>query len=255
MKPQVKVLIAISMLALAASGQAAISLNNNSLGSATSFPTYSISGNNGTLFFQDTLSTPSGATLQGGASQGYTANQGFGEIFNYTGPSGATLSAISIIDTGGGGTATFQPFLFDLGSGIYNAGSSQFNPSIQVNLISTPTLTPPALGSANFLEFDFSGADAISLNSGDSYAFGLLNNNNNTGMTFLRSSGTQSDPNGDGFTLTSLSATSDNASPFSSAVRTLFVGVYTIAAVPEPSLFALGGLGLAMLLILRRRGS
>ena len=246
MKTEVKALTALCMLVLAASAQATIGLNNISRGSSTDFPTYSISGVNGTLFFESVLTTPSGYTLAGGASQGYTASQGFGEVFNYTGSSGAALGAITIVDTGGGGTATFQPFLFDLGTSIYNQPTSQFNPSAQVNLLSTTTVTPPAFGSANFLEFDFSGADAISLTTGHSYAFGLLNNNANNAMYFERSSGGASDPNGDGFTLTSLSVTSDNASPWSSAVRTMMIGVYTV--VPEPSSLALIGCAFAVLI-------
>src|ERR1017187_8095869 len=96
------------------------------------------------------------------------------------------------------------------------------------------TLQPAAQGSANFLEFDFSGADAITLASGHSYAFGLLNNNGTSDLNYRRSSGAQSDPNGDGFTLASLSALTDTAAPYSGSVHNSFIGVYT-TTVPEPS--------------------
>ena len=248
---KIQLAIAISV-ALAVPAFANVTISNNTLGSATSFPTTSISGANGTLAFQDVIGTTGGTSLQGpgNSPQGTVANNGFGEIFNWTGSS-STLSALSIIDTGGGGTATYQPFLFNLGTTIYNSTSSTFNPSTQVNLLGNYTVTPPALGSANFLEFDFTGLDAITLTPGDSYAFGLLNNNSSTSLAFLRSGGGSSDPDGVGFTLTSLSATSTSAG-FSGNNRTAFTGVYTVAAVPEPSTYAMLGGGLTLLGGLRR---
>jgi hypothetical protein len=229
----------VSILTLVGSAHANVTMNNNVVGAATSFQTYSISGVNGTLAFQSILPSPAGATIQGGASQGAVpVGTAWGEVFNWTG-GGLTLSAIAIIDNGGGGVGTYQPFLFDLGTSLFNAPSSVFDPSNHVSLLSATTLAPPAFGSANFLEFDFSGADAITLTTGHSYAFGLLNNNATSDMTYRRSNGVQSDPNGDGFTFTSFSATGDNAAPYSSAVRNSFIGVYTI---PEPSPLALLGL-------------
>jgi hypothetical protein len=79
----------------------------------------------------------------------------------------------------------------------------------------------------------------------------LLNNDNNSSLAFLRSGGGSSDPNGVGFTLTSLSATTDT-SGFSGNNRTAFIGVYTIASVPEPATYALFGGGLVLLGAMRR---
>jgi hypothetical protein len=252
MKYSLKCLSVLSALAVVASANATVSINNNSLGAATDFPTFSISGANGNLAFESVLTTPAGATLQGGASQGPVGvGTGWGETFNYTGGA-AKLSAVSIIDNGGGGVGTYQLFLFDLGTGLFNTPSSQFNPSTQVNLFGTQTVQPPAFGSANFLEFDLSGTDAVTLTTGHSYAFGLINNNATSDLNIRRSSGAQSDPNGDGFTLSGLSATSDNAAPYSGSVRNSFIGVYTLA-VPEPASIAFLGLGLAALLIRQRK--
>jgi hypothetical protein len=240
-------------IALGFSANANVTISNSSLGTATSFPTTSLSGVNGSLFFQDTLTTPANATLQGSTSyQIAAANTGWGEIFNYSG-SGADLSAISIIidkSYTGGGNGTYQPFLFDLGATIYQ--NTTFNPSAQVNLLGNYTVQPPALASVNFLEFDFSGVDAITLTHGDSYAFGLLNNNGVSDMSYFRG-GSQLDTQGDGFTLTSLSATVDNAEPYTGAVRNSFIGVYT-EPVPEPASTALFGLSLLVgTFVLRRR--
>lgn len=230
---------------------AAVTLSNNSWNNAADFPAFSITGGV-PLFYEDVLTTPAGATLAGSGSQGQTANAGFGEIFYYTGASGNILKALTIIDNGGGGVGTYQPFLFDLGTSIYNTGAANFNPSTQVNLLSTGNVQPPAFGSANFLEFDFSGADAVALTGGHSYAFGLVNNNGTADFTFKRSSGTQSDPNGDGFQFTGFSATSISGQPWGGGPRNVFFGLYTV--VPEPSSVALLGVGLASLWIRRRHG-
>jgi hypothetical protein len=250
--PAKKAALAVLALAgLAVSANAQVSMNNIAVGTSNSFPTFSISGVNGSLAFQSDLTTPAGATIQGGTSQGpVTVGTGWGEIFNYSGVA-ATLGAIAIINNGGGGQATYQPFLFNLGPTIITTGT--FNPSAQVNLLAAQTIQPGAAGSANFLEFDFAGTDAITLISGDSYAFGLVNNNGTSDMNYRRSNGAVSDPNGDGFTLSSLSATTDTSTPYSGSVRNSYIGVYTITSSPEPSTLAFLGIGLVAGVMIRRR--
>jgi len=249
-------LIVGSAVLLAVSVQAQVSLNNSTFGTATSFPTFSISGANGSLSFQDLLSTPSGATLQGGATQGaIAANSAIGEVFNWAGSvNGNTLSAVTIVDKGGGGGDTYEPFLMDLGTTVFNTTSSSFNPSLHANLFDGSTISLPALGSGNFLEFDLAGADQVTLTVGHSYAFGLLNTAGTPSFNFLRSSGAQSDPNGVPFQIATggLTGTSATVPGYGSGPRNIFVGLYTIASVPEPSSMALLGGSIIMFSALRR---
>jgi hypothetical protein len=244
-------------LALSVPAYASISLNNAATSSA--FPAFSISGVNGSLSYSDVLSTPAGATIAGGASQGaFAANSALGEVFVWGGSAnGNVLSAFSIIDNGGGGASTYQPFLFDLGTGYtFNANGSTFNPSLYTDLFSAVTVTPPALGSPNFLEFNLNGVDAVTLNVGDTYAFGILNTSGTPDFAFQRASGTQPDPNGAPFQILSggLTGTSATVPGYGGGPRNLFVGIYTTTPAPEPTTLALAGLGgLASLVALRRK--
>lgn len=245
MKNQAKTLAALSVLAMSVPAYAAITLDNAATSAA--FPATSISGVNGNLSFSDVQASPAGSTIAGGTSQGaFAANSALGEVFQWTGSAnGNVFSAFSIIDNGGGGASTYQPFLFDLGTGYtFNANGSTFNPSLYTDLFSAVTVTPPALGSANFLEFNLSGSDAVTLNVGDTYAFGLLNTSGTPDFSFQRSNGTQADPNGAPFQILSggLSGTSATVPGYGGGPRNLFVGVYT-TAVPEPGSMALLSLG------------
>ena len=257
MKNHIKTLAIVSALALATSAYAGITVNSLSVGTATDFSATSLSGLNGNLSFSDVLASPAGATIAGGGVQGPVAvNTAWGEIFKWGGSAnGNVLSAFSIIDAGGGGGAAYQPFLFDLGTGTYNTTAATFNPSLYTDLFSAVTVQPPGAGANKFIEFDFTGSDQVTLTVGDSYAFGLLNNNGTSDMNFLRNSGTQSDPNGVPFQILSggLSGTSATVPGYGGGPRNLFVGIYT-TPVPEPASMTLMGLGtLAGLMFIRRR--
>lgn len=64
-----KILSLVSVTALALSAQATITTSKIVVGSATDFPTTSISAANGSLSFSTILTTPAGATIAGGQAQ------------------------------------------------------------------------------------------------------------------------------------------------------------------------------------------
>jgi hypothetical protein len=246
-----------SALALALSSQATVSLNRIAVGSSTAFPTYSISGNNGSLSFTTATST-GGGSISGAVSQyGYGAGSAWGEVFNWQGSAnGNTLAAFSMVMNGSTGNGSYQPFLMDLGTTVFNTSSSSFNPSLHANLLSsTSALNVSAVGSQNFLEFDLSDVDSVTLTIGHSYAFGLLcTAGASSDISFQRANGVQSDANGVQFYIASGGLTSSSATVpgWGGGPRNMLIGLYTVT-VPEPSSMALAGLGAAAMLIMRRR--
>jgi hypothetical protein len=239
-----------SFLIIGINTQAQYSVYNNTVGTQFQSTPIDPSGT-GSLGFSDALTTPSGSTIAGGSAVGLSSDGAIGETFLWSGAT-TTLTAFSFVDTGGGGVGTYQPFLFDLSSPTYGGSATGFIPGDYSNLLPTGTVEPPALGSGlNALEIDLS--IPVTLVSGQSYALGFQSENGTVDIDFQKSSGGQSDPDGEGFTFTGglSSSSADNPSPFSGSPRNLFTGLYT-EAVPEPSCCALLGGALAAIGVVRR---
>lgn len=259
MKVQTKTLAACgSILAFSLSSYASVTTTALAVGSATDFPTTSISAANGNRSFSDILASPAGATIAGAQAQGgFATGVAWGEVFNWTGSAnGNVFSAFSMIVNGGSATATYQPVLLDLGTTIINSYATTFNPSLHPNLLGSISLTLPAIAARSFVEFDLNGSDSITLTVGNSYAFGLLNVTAAAGdINFLRDSGVQADPNGAPWQTDAngLSSTSGTVPGWGGGPRNLLFGIYTTTAVPEPSSFALAGVAVAAMLAFHRR--
>jgi hypothetical protein len=248
--PSLTSLCAVGVLVAAGSAQAQFTVNNGN-SPISAFSGYAIGGT-GALAFSDTQSSPSGLTIAGGSAVNTSGGNAMGETFLWSGAT-ATLDAFAFVSTGEGGNQTYQPFLFDLGSSTHGGSATGFIPGNQVNLLATGNITDPALNSGlTQLEIDIAGG--VTLVSGQSYAVGSQNTSGTFDLNLQKSSGGQSDVNGEGFTFSGglSSANADNPSPFSGSPRNLFLGLYTTAAVPEPCTMALFGLGAMALTSLRR---
>ncbi len=258
MKVQTKTMAACgSILAFALSSYANVTTSAGVVGAATDFAAVSLSSANGNLSFSTILASPAGATIAGAQAQGgFATGVAWGEVFNWAGSAnGNTLSAFSMIVNGASSTVTYQPVLLDLGTAIINSYATTFNPSLHPNLFGSISLTLPVVSSRSFVEFDLTGSDAITLTVGNSYAVGLLNVTAGAAdINFLRDSGVQADPNGAPWQTdaSGLSSTSGTVPGWGGGPRNMLVGVYT-TSVPEPSSFALAGMGVAAMLAFRRR--
>jgi PEP-CTERM motif len=248
MKPSVqllakKTLIGAGLLALASiPSYAGVSL---SVDSTTTQASTSWSGSPaGTL--AQSISTPSSQnSFDGGVSSGIIFKAG----------SSFTLGAVEIDANGFSGTGAngnFNIFLYDLGSSYVLPGSNPvytFTGS-EPNLLSAG-LNVTLANVSQFNVFSFSGADNVSMNSGDSYLFLLTASDGISNLGWHRGPITPNQDiavnsvvvGGPGSVLNN-GGTGANRTP---------VAAFFAASVPEPSTFALAGVGIAAFAFRRRQ--
>lgn len=164
-----------------------------------------------------------------------------------------TLGAVEIDEAFESGAGNYNLVMYDFGSSYTLPASSPvytFSGS-ELNLLS-PGLNVTLPNAHQFDVLTLSGADQVSITSGDSYWFGLVATDGSS-LTWERGPIT---PNQD-IAVNSSSAVGPAGSVLNNggtgANRTPIAAFFAASPVPEPSSFALIGLGTAALFAFRRR--
>jgi hypothetical protein len=221
------------------------------------FPTSPLnSSGTGSLTYTDSIANnDSGLGISTGVEQNFNGpNSALGETFYWSGAT-TKLTAASFVQTFGGGSGQYQPFLFDLGNTqTYGGSNTTFVPNNYTNLLPLGEVQPPALGNNSYVDLEVDFTTPITLLSGHSYAYGFQNIDSITDSNFQKTAGGQSDSDGEGFVFTGNLNSTDPDTPvtFESNPRNLFLGLYT---APEPTSLSLLSLGAIGFLSRRRRGS
>ncbi|HXT12805.1 MAG TPA: PEP-CTERM sorting domain-containing protein [Candidatus Angelobacter sp.] len=153
---------------------------------------------------------------------------------------------------------TYEIHLYDLGAaGTVSVSSSSATYTPGTDLFSGLSLSLSSTGGAVQGTFSLTGADQVSLAANEEYAFELWTPSSlatSSGVTWYRlASATPADPGGQMFSAPDAAGargTLAGEGQAGGAPRTAGLALY---AVPEPSIFALAGLGMAALFGFRRR--